>query len=337
MVELMIENRNGMKALVSSYGGRIMSLNVPDRKGVMKDVVLGYDKSGEYLSSNEKFYGAAIGRYGNRIADAKFHINGSTYQLEKNDGNNCLHGGNEGFHNVQWELNKIDSQTIELKHLSKDGDGGFPGNLSVRMIYFLSDDNELKVEYFAMADKPTIVNLTHHSFFNLTGDPEKSINGHIMQIFADHYTPVGEGLIPTGEIAPVKGTPFDFNVPVEIGRRVDENDPQLKLGRGYDHNWVLDMDPAKNKIRLAARVTEPLSGRRMEVLTNEPGIQFYGGNFLNGSDCGKNNISYNHRTAFCLETQHFPDSPNRKNFPSTLLMPGEEYYSVCIYRFSTVS
>ncbi len=328
-----ITNSNGIKACITNYGGRIVSLFVPDRKGNFEDIVLGYDNLSDYLKSNEKYYGATIGRYGNRIGNARFTIGNKTCYLEKNNGENSLHGGSGGFHNVFWDVTQVNDHTLELNYLSKHMEEGFPGNLDVKVIYSITDNNELKIEYFAETDQTTIVNLTHHSFFNLTGNPEKSINNHILQINAESYTPVEEGLIPTGEIAPVEGTPFDFREPVAIGKRVDENHEQLVLGRGYDHNWVLDASILNKDIRLATRVTEPESGRVMEVYTNEPGIQFYGGNFLNGSDVGKNGIAYQHRTAFCLETQHFPDSPNKQNFPSTLLNPGDAYYSVCIYRF----
>lgn len=330
-----IENKNGIKACITNYGGRVVKLFVPDKNGKLEDVVLGYDNLSDYLSSNEKYYGAIIGRYGNRIGNARFSIDDNEYCLEKNNSDNSLHGGSGGFHNVIWDVKQLDKQTLELSYLSKDMEEGFPGNLDVKVVYSLTDKNELKIEYFAETDQPTVVNLTHHSFFNLTGNPEKSINNHILQINADTYTPVDDGLIPIGEIVPVESTPFDFRKPLSIGKRVDENHEQLILGRGYDHNWVLDASGLNKDIRLAARVTEPESGRMMEVYTNEPGIQFYGGNFLNGSDVGKNGIAYQHRTAFCLETQHFPDSPNKENFPSTVLKPGEAYYSVCIYQFKT--
>ena len=331
-----IENKNGLKALISNYGGRILSLYIPDKTGHFDDVVLGYDTPEEYLNSNEKYYGAIIGRYGNRIGQAKFSIGERTYFLEKNNGENSLHGGGKGFHNVYWDVDQLDEQTLELKYVSKDMEEGFPGTLNVKVVYCMTEDNELKIEYFASIDKSTIVNLTHHSFFNLTGDLRKTINNHILQIQADFYTPVDEGLIPTGEIAPVEGTPFDFRKPKAIGDRVEEDHEQLKFGRGYDHNWVLDVAGANKRLRFAAKVTEPVSGRVMEVFTNEPGIQFYGGNFLNGKDVGKGGIPYQYRTAFCLETQHFPDSPNKKNFPKTILKPEEEYYSICIYRFGIV-
>ena len=328
-----IKNKNGFKALITNYGGRVVRLHVPDKKGHFDDIVLGYDKPESYLHSIEKYYGALIGRYGNRIGKAQFSIGDQTYFLEKNNGENSLHGGGKGFHNVYWKVEQPDEQTLELKYVSTDMEEGFPGNLNVRVVYCLTDDNELKIEYFASTDKPTIVNLTHHSFFNLTGDLSRTINNHILQIPAGFYTPVDEGLIPTGEVAPVDGTPFDFRKPTVIGERVEDGHKQLKFGNGYDHNWVLDVHGEDKGIRFAAKVTDPLSGRVMEVYTNEPGIQFYGGNFLNGKDVGKGDIPYRHRTAFCLETQHFPDSPNEKSFPSVLLNPGENYYSVCIYHF----
>jgi len=336
MQRFIIENRNAIKACVTNYGGRIFSLYVPDKRGNFEDIVLGYDHLPDYLKSNEKYYGAIIGRYGNRIGNARFSIGRKTYNLEKNNGGNSLHGGSGGFHHVFWEVRQVNGQILDLHYLSKDMEEGFPGNLDVNVRYSLTDKNELKIEYFASADQPTMVNLTHHSFFNLTGNPEKTINNHILQIPADFFTPVDEGLIPTGEIAPVEGTPFDFREPVTIGSRVEERHEQLLFGHGYDHNWVLSTTSPGQGLHLGARVMEPESGRVMEVYTNEPGIQFYGGNFLNGSDIGKKAIPYRRRTALCLETQHFPDSPNKENFPATLLNPGEKYYSVCIYRFDTM-
>jgi aldose 1-epimerase len=329
-----IENRNGVKALISTYGGRIVNLYTPDKNGHFDDIVLGYDTLDEYIKSNEKYYGAIIGRYGNRIGKAVFSLGDKTYYLEKNNGDNLLHGGSHGFHNVFWDAIQLDGQTLELKYFSKDMEEGFPGNLNVKVIYSITDDNELKIEYFATTDKLTILNLTQHSFFNLTGNAKETINKHLLQIMADYYTPVNKGLIPTGDIAGVEGTPFDFRIPIEIGERINSEDEQLKFGKGYDHNWVIDKNGANTKNRMVAKVTEPMSGRTMEVYTNEPGIQFYSGNFLNGTDVGKNSVAYNYRTAFCLETQHFPDSPNKKNFPSTILNKGEKYYSICIYKFN---
>lgn len=331
-----INNKNGLEARITSYGGRIVNLFIPDKTGHFEDIVLGYDSLVAYLNSNEKYFGATIGRYGNRIGKAKFSIGRKTYTLLKNNGENSLHGGHKGFHNVYWDVNQLDSQTLEMTYFSVDGEEGFPGNLSVKVIYRLTNDNELIIEYFASSDQSTYVNFTHHSFFNLTGNLTETINNHILQIPAEFYTPVDEGLIPTGEIAPVEGTPFDFRKPTRIGARINDDNEQLIFGKGYDHNWVLDAKATDKDIHLAARVEEPDSGRVMEVFTNEPGIQFYGGNFLNGKDIGKNNITYTYRTAFCLETQHFPDSPNKNNFPDTRLNPSEEYYSICIYKFGTV-
>jgi aldose 1-epimerase len=331
-----IENTHGLKSRITNYGGRVVDLFTPDTAGHFDDIVLGYESLYGYLNSHEKYFGAIIGRYGNRIGEAKFEIDGKKYKLDANNGPNSLHGGNNGFHNVYWTITQLDQQTILMEYISEDMEEGFPGKLNLKVKYCMTDNNELKIEYFASTDKPTIVNLTHHSFFNLTGDFRNSINDHILEIPAEFYTPVDDELIPTGEIATVEGTPFDFRKPTRIGARVDENSNQLKRGNGYDHNWVLDADGLNKDIRLAAIVTEPSSGRIMEVYTNEPGIQFYSGNFLSGKDIGKNGIIYNYRTAFCLETQHFPDSPNKSNFPETLLNPGEEYYSICIYKFDTV-
>lgn len=330
---LTIENKNKLKATITNYGGRLVTLFIPDRNGYLNDVVLGYDKLESYLYSNEKYYGATIGRYGNRIGNAQFSIGSKAYKLEKNNGDNSLHGGSNGFHNVYWDIKQLNENTIELKYFSKDMEEGFPGNLDVKVVYTLTDENELKIEYFATTDQTTIINLTHHSFFNLTGNPQNTINQHILQIPAAFYTPVDERMIPTGEIIPVEDTPFDFRNPVKIGSRLESENEQLQYGGGYDHNWILDLNADSEEIRLAARVIEPESGRVLEVYTNEPGIQFYGGNFLNGNDIGKNEIAYEYRTAFCLETQHFPDSPNHKNFPSVLLVPGKRYYSICIYHF----
>lgn len=328
-----LKNANGIIAQITNYGGRVVSLWVPDKKGNFDDIVLGYNTMAGYLNSNEIYYGALIGRYGNRIGNGKFTLNDSTYTLVKNNGENHLHGGIKGFNNVVWDAVQPDEKTLVLEYVSPDGEEGYPGNLSVRVQYQLTDENELKIEYRSITDKPTPVNLTHHSFFNLKGAGNGTINDHILQINADNYTPVAGGLIPAGEIAPVEGTPMDFRKPFEIGKRFDEDFEQLKLGLGYDHNWVLNKSP--EGLTFAAKATEPVSGRTLEVYTNEPGLQFYGGNFLNGSDTGKEGKVYEYRSAFCLETQHFPDSPNKPSFPSVILNPGEEYHSICIYKFGT--
>lgn len=330
-----IKNCHGLKANISDYGARVLSLYVPDKKGHLADVVLGYDTIAEYFTSNEIYYGATIGRYGNRIGNAKFKIDEKEYLLAKNNGENNLHGGIHGFHKVYWNVNQLNSQTLEMSYFSKDMEEGFPGKLSVKLVYRLTDDNELKIEYFATTDKTTIVNLTHHSFFNLTGNPLNSINKHILYLNSDFYTPINNSLIPTGELKTVTDTPFDFRTPIAIGKRLHEKNEQLQFAKGYDHNWVIKQEGNDKNITIAAKVEDPKTGRVMEVHTNEPGIQFYGGNFLNGSDVGKNKIAYKFQTAFCLETQHFPNSPNQANFPSTLLYPEDKYHSICIYKFST--
>jgi aldose 1-epimerase len=326
-----LKNRNGMAIQITNYGGRIINLWTPDRKGNFKDIVIGYETLEEYLQSNEIYYGALIGRYGNRIAKGKFELNDTVYSLVTNNGENHLHGGINGFNNVVWDAQKINDQKLELTYLSVDGEENYPGNLMVKVAYTLTDNNELKTEYWATTDKSTPINLTQHSFFNLKGAGKGDVNEHVMQIFADYYTPVDSGLIPTGEIAAVEGTPFDFRVPVAIGARINEENEQLKFGGGYDHNWVLNQ--SESGLNYAAKVVEPKSGRTLEVYTNEPAMQFYGGNFMDGSDKGKGGKVFDYRGAFCLETQHYPDSPNQPAFPSTILNPGEEYYSVCVYKF----
>jgi aldose 1-epimerase len=325
-------NKNGMKAVVSSFGGKLMALWVPDKSGKLDDVVLGYDSAQQYVSGNP-YFGAMIGRYGNRIGNGRFVLDGKVYQLKKNNGANALHGGPGGFHNVHWQRAAGDENRVVLTYKSADGEEGYPGNLSVKVIYSLTDENELVIDYEATTDQPTIINLTHHSFFNLAGAGNGSILDHLLLINADRFTPVDEGLIPTGELKPVKGTPFDFTKPVRIGDRIDANDEQIKNGRGYDHNWVLNKSGA-GELSLAAKVIEPQSGRVMEVLTTEPGLQFYSGNFLNGADIGKGNKRYDYRSALCLEAQHFPDSPNKPHFPTTVLRPGGTYTQRTIYRFS---
>ncbi len=326
-----LTNKNGMMATITPYGGKLISLVVPGKNGDFDDVVLGYDSAEQYPGGNP-YFGALIGRYGNRIAKGKFSLNGTEYQLKTNNGANALHGGPQGFHNVTWRLDKVDSlNKIELYYLSKDGEEGYPGNLTVKVTYSLTDENELMIDYEATTDKTTIVNLTHHSFFNLAGAGSGTILDHSLFINADKFTPVDQGLIPSGELKDVKGTYFDFTKATRIGERIDSDDDQLKNGKGYDHNWVLIR---KNEgLSLAATVSEPTSGRVMEVWTTEPGLQFYSGNFLNGKDIGKGGKKYEFRSAFCLETQHFPDSPNQPNFPSTVLNPGEVYQHKTVYKF----
>jgi len=328
-----LKNVGGMEARIMTYGGILISLKVPDKKGDMADVVLGYDSLSQYLKSSP-YFGALIGRYGNRIGHAKFTLNGKEYILAANDGPNTLHGGRKGFDKVVWSVNDADSKegkSLALTYLSKDGEEGFPGDLSVEVTYTLTDSNELRIDYKATTDKPTVLNLTHHSYFNLAGAGNGNILSQVLYIDADKFTPVDPTLIPTGVLEPVKGTPMDFTQPTGIGARINEKDRQLKFAGGYDHNWVLNKKD--DSLALAARVEEPTSGRVMEVYTTQPGIQFYSGNFLNGTNIGKGGVKYERRYGFCLETQHFPDSPNKPQFPSTELDPGQTYNSTTIYRF----
>lgn len=327
-----LTNVNGLEARIMTYGATVVSLKVPDRRGKLADVVLGYESLEGYLK-NSPFFGAIVGRYGNRIGKGRFSLNGKEYTLAKNNGENTLHGGTKGFDKVVWrakEVKQKDGDSLSLSYLSKDGEEGFPGNLSVTVVYTLTNNNELKIEYSATTDKITVVNLTHHSYFNLAG--EGSILNHQLMIDANRFTPVDEGLIPTGELRSVKGTPMDFTRSSTIGARIDQQDEQLTFGKGYDHNWVLN-NPG-GKLAFAARVYEPGSGRVMEVFTTEPGLQFYSGNFLDGTITGKGGQVYKQRYGFCLETQHFPDSPNKPKFPSTVLKPGQHYTSTTIYKFA---
>lgn len=330
-----LKNSNGMEASITNYGGKVVSLIVPDKFGNWNDVVLGFSSIEAYLSANEAYFGALIGRYGNRIAQGKFVLNNQEYQLETNNGAHHLHGGKKGFNAVVWNAVQINDTTLELSYLSPDGEEAYPGNLTVKVIYQLTEDNALRIDYEAETDAPTFVNLTHHSFFNLAGEASGNIHHHILTIHANSYTPVDVGLIPTGEILPVKGTSFDFTNPKAIGKDIESDDFQLQLGNGYDHNFVLN-GIIKNEegLQLAASVVEPDSGRKMEVWTTEPGIQLYSGNFLQGKDIGKSGKAYDFRTAFCLETQHFPDSPNQASFPPTLLLPGQIFKSTTLYQFS---
>jgi len=330
-----LANSNGLKMTVTNFGCRIQSLWVPDKNGALADIVLGYDSIKRYLDGNP-YFGSVIGRYGNRIARGKFSLGGKEYQLATNNGLNSLHGGPQGFHNRYWAVQPIKqdgADALEFRYKSTDGEEGYPGNLEVKMVYTLTDKNELVIDYEASTDQPTVVNLTHHSYFNLAGAGSGDILAHKLTINANAFTPVDSTLIPSGKLQPVKGTPFDFLAPHAIGERINGNHEQLKFGKGYDHNWVLNKQP--DSLSLAATVTEPVSGRTMEVWTTEPGIQFYSGNFLNGADIGKGGIPYKFRTGFCLEAQHFPDSPNQKDFPSTELKPGQTYRQKTIYKFLT--
>lgn len=327
-----IENRQGLKMQVTNLGAKVMKLMVPDQNGELVDVVLGFDTPEEFAASSESYFGATIGRYGNRIANAKFELDGNTYTLAANNGPNSLHGGPGGFHNVIWEVVEVTDNQIVFSYLSEDGEEGFPGNLKVTMTYILTEDNEFKITYEATTDKATVVNLTHHSFFNLSGAGNGDILDHVLMLNADQFTPVNKDLIPTGELKSVKGTPMDFTSATAIGDRIDADFEQLKHGGGYDHNWVLNKDTG-SELTLAAKISAPKTGIAMEVWTTEPGIQFYAGNFLNGKVTGKEGKTYHYRGAFCLETQHFPDSPNQPNFPSVRLDPEQEYSHTCIYKF----
>ena len=326
-----LRNKKGIISELTNYGARVVSLWVPDINGSFDDIVLGCSTLDDYISIKERYFGATIGRYANRIKNGKFKINNTDFILKKNNGPNHLHGGNIGYNDVVWEGKQLDNQTVEFKYLSKNMEEGYPGNLNVKVIYHLSDQNELKIEYFANTDEPTYVNLTHHSFFNLLGAGNGNINNHLLYINAKSFTPIDSKLIPTGKIELAEGTPFDFNILTKIGKRLNDEDEQLKFGNGYDHNFVLNNSNSTDI--LAARVIEKKSGRILEVYTNEPGMQLYGGNFLDGKTIGKQSKAYNYRSAFCLETQHFPDSPNNPNFPNTLLKPKNNYYSICIYKF----
>ncbi len=329
-----LTNSHRMQATITNYGGILVTLRTPDRDGKLADVVLGYDTLKEYIADNP-YFGALVGRYGNRIARGRFTLDGKQYTLAKNNDENHLHGGLQGFDKVVWKAKAIlgdKGPGLVLNYLSKDGEEGYPGNLSVTVTYILTENNELRIRYQATTDKPTVVNLTHHSYFNLAGAGSGDVLGHELSIDAERFTPVDKGLIPTGELRPVKGTPMDFTGPHAIGARIDGKDEQLQFGLGYDHNWVLN--DRRGAPALAARVYEPTSGRVMEILTTEPGLQFYSGNFLDGSNVGKAAKAYQHRWGFCLETQHFPDSPNQPQFPSTELRPGQQYDTTTVYRFS---
>jgi aldose 1-epimerase len=325
-----LTNAKGMEAKIITLGGVLVSLKVPDRKGSLGDVVLGHDTVAEYQADRGTYFGALIGRYANRIGHAGFTLNGTAYKLAKNDGDNSLHGGLEGFNRRIWSAKEVPGG-LQLTYLSKDMEEGYPGNLTAVVTYSLTDDNRLRIHYTATTDKPTVVNLTNHSYWNLRG--EGDILGHLVTLNADRYTPIDAGLIPTGVLAPVAGTVFDFRKPMTPGARINNNDPQLKLGKGYDHNWVLNR--TGTGLEMAARVEETTSGRVMDIYTDQPGIQFYTGNFLNGTVKGKGGKPATLHSAFCFETQHFPDSPNKPAFPTVVLKPGEKYDTTTEFRFST--
>jgi aldose 1-epimerase len=330
-----LTNSKGAEARIMTYGGVMLSLKMPDKNGNFTDVVLGCDKLDDYTKTPPvPYFGALIGRYGNRIGKGTFALDGQTYQLSTNNNGNTLHGGDKGFDKALWTGHAKDTPqgpALVLKYTSKDGEEGFPGTLKVKATYTLTENNELRIDFKATTDKDTVVNLTHHSYWNLAGKGD--ILGHVVTIPADNITPVDAGLIPLGTLQPVDGTPLDFRTPTAIGARIDADDAQLKLGPGYDHNWVINKKPSE--LSLMAHVSEPASGRVMEVWSTEPGLQFYSGNFLDGTITGKGGWVYQKHDAFCMEPQHYPDSPNKPQFPSTELKPGETYQSTIIYRFST--
>lgn len=330
-----IKNSHNLSATFTNYGQRLVSLMVPDREGKFKDVVLGFYTLEEYKKASENYFGSTIGRYGNRIANGKFSIGNQQYSLATNNAPNHLHGGIDGFNDVIWDVVQLAKNKLEFSRISPDMEEGYPGDLKVKVTYTLTNDNELKMEYEATTNKATVINLTHHSFFNLKGEGEGNINSHILTVNADNYTPINKFFIPTGKIEKVAGSPFDFRKGKAIGLDLDSKNEQLTYGLGYDHNFVLNSNP-KNSAGLvfAAKVEEPESGRVMEIYTNEPGLQFYGGNFLDGKTRGKSGKPFVYRGAFCLETQHFPNSPNQPNFPTTLLNVGATYKSICIYKFN---
>jgi aldose 1-epimerase len=333
-----LTNSKGIRLRAMTYGAIVLSLETPDRNGKNADIVLGFNTLAEYLKGTP-YFGAVVGRYGNRIAQGKFTLGGKQFTLATNNepgGMKCaLHGGLKGFDKVVWQsegLTKPGAQGVKFSYLSKDGEEGYPGNLSLSVTYWLSDDNDWRIEYTATTDKATPVNVTQHSYFNLKGEGNGDILGHELTFKAAKFTPVNVGLIPTGELRPVKGTPLDFTTAHAIGERVDSMDEQMKFGGGYDHNWVLDSQ--SGALALAATVYEPTTGRTMAVLTTEPGLQFYCGNFLDGKLTGKSGKPYQFRNGFCLETQHYPDSPNQPSFPSTILQPGQTLKSTTVYRFT---
>ena len=329
-----LTNSHGVEVRAMNYGGIIVSIRVPDRKGQLADVVLGHDTLDGYIP-NPPYIGAIIGRYANRIANGTFTLDGKTYTIPKNDGPNTLHGGvSRTFDRVVWAGEAVKGKNgVAFTYLSKDGEEGFPGNVNVQVTYTLTDGNAVVIDYKATTDKPTSINLTQHSYFNLAGEGSGDVLNHEVMINADRFTPVDKNLIPTGELRPVKGTPLDFTKPAKIGARIDDNYEQLVLGHGYDHNFVINSKPDQNGMKLAARVEEPTSGRTLEVWTTQPGVQFYTSNFLDGVK-GKQGHTYNRRNAFCLETQHFPDSPNHPDFPTTILRPGVRLHENTVFRFS---
>ncbi len=326
-----LKNKSGMEVCITNFGGRIVSIMVPDKNGTMQDVVLGFDSIADYINIPSDF-GASIGRYANRINQGRFDLNGTVIQLPQNNFGHCLHGGPKGWQYQMYDANPIDSTTLELTRISPDGDQNFPGKVIAKVTFKLTDDNAIDINYSATTDQPTIINMTNHSYFNLSGNPSQPATDHILYINADKYTPVDSTFIPTGKILPVKGTPMDFTAQKPVGQDIENYQfEQLKNGNGYDHNWVLNTNGDINQ--LAAKLTSPTSGITLNVYTNEPGIQVYTGNFLDGTVKGKKGIVYNQRASVCLETQHYPDSPNHPEWPSVVLEPGQTYNSQCIFKF----
>jgi len=327
-----LKNDKGMQAIITNYGGRLVSLLAFDKHGKLTDVVIGFDNINDYQTSTERYYGAIIGRFGNRIANGKFILDGNEYSLYINNGPNTLHGGKKGYQDVVWDAKQIDDSVLELTYLSKDMEEGYPGNLDIKVIYSLTNDNELKISYQATTDRKTVVNLSNHAFFNLNGFDSNTINKHLLMINADCYTPVDSTLIPIGKIEPVSNTPFDFRKPTVIGKGVDADNVQIRNGKGYDHNFVLN----GTGLKTAAIATGDKTGIVLEVLTEEPAVQFYGGNFMQSKNIVRGGARDDFRTAFCLETQHFPDSPNQPSFPNTVLEQGKIYKTITVYRFSAI-
>ncbi len=332
VLQYTLTNRAGMSAQVINYGATITSLRVPDRSGKMDDVVLGYDSVQGYMDGTS-YFGAIVGRYGNRIGKGQFQLDGKQYQVTVNDGENHLHGGKIGFNKVLWQSKLLSPSSVELQYVSKDGEEGYPGAVTLKVTYTLTDKNELRIDYEGTTDKPTILNPTQHSYFNLSGSFTNTILDHVLTIEADRFTPVDKGLIPTGQLAEIANTPFDFRAPTAIGARINDPVEQMALGKGYDHNWVLRGDAGQ--LRKAVELYEPKSGRLMTMFTDQPGVQFYSGNFLDGAAHGKNGVAYQHRTGLCLEAQAYPDTPNKPQFPSVTLKPGQVYRQTTVYQFST--
>ena len=327
-----LKNTAGMEVCITNFGGRIVSIMVPDKTGTMRDVVLGFDNINDYINIPSDF-GASIGRYANRINQGRFVLDGNTIQLPQNNFGHCLHGGPKGWQYQVYDAKQTDDTTLELTRISPDGDENFPGNMTAKVIYKLTEENAIDIKYSATTDKKTVVNMTNHSYFNLSGNPAKAATNHILYVNASNYTPVDSTFMTTGEIAEVKDTPMDFRTPKTVGRDINNYEfEQLKNGNGYDHNWVLDTKGDINQV--AAKLTSPETGITLEVYTNEPGIQIYTGNFLDGTVKGKKDITYNQRASVCLETQHYPDSPNKAEWPSVVLEPGQNYTSECIFKFS---